>query len=138
MKFLKLAATITFFVSIIFASVIQGFAKGSCGSCGVPEELEKNAETLKAQFSLADRETLQTEQFVKTLCSKHDCGAFTEEQASLLLARTLEEKQRNDAWWFNLAGVLAGAAGVIISLLVYFQSKRQIEDRSGTKSKPAT
>jgi hypothetical protein len=109
-----------------FAWAWDGGGQG-CGSCtALPAELEKSANQLEKQFLQFDRKALLTEQFAKSLCSKHDCGEIDEEQASLLLERFFQERDRSEvegekenAWWLNLLSIAIAAAGVVIGGLAY-------------------
>jgi hypothetical protein len=89
------------------------------GCCFVPKELEENAKQLEKQFLQFDRKALLTEQFAQTLCSKHECGEIDEEQASLLLERFFQERDRGKAEWLNLLSIAIAAAGVLIGGLAY-------------------
>jgi hypothetical protein len=105
---------------------VGGSGQG-CGSCAaLPAELEESANQLEKQFLQFDRKALLTEQFAQTLCSKHECGEIDEEQASLLLERFFQERDRSDvegekqnAWWLNLLSIAIAAAGVLIGGLAY-------------------
>jgi hypothetical protein len=123
--------TVVVAVFLVLPNPSWAFTSGGqgCESCAVPKELEENAVALEKQFSLTDRKTLLTEQFAKTLCSKNDCGAIDEEQASLLLNRYFQEQDRaesehdkQNSWWFNILGIAIAAVGVVFAALAYRQS----------------
>ena len=104
---------------------------GCCGSDGgdVPKELELDARSLETQFLSVDRKTLRRQRFVKSLCSKYNCGDLDEDQASQLLDDLIKEDEKDDSWWFNfvaafsgIAGVIFGALGLILAWLAHEQS----------------
>ena len=102
-KFMK--KTILSFIAVLVVNTAAfawgtggGVSKGDGSGCCVilvPEELEASVIALEKQFELADRKTLLTEQFVGSLCTKHECGDLNVSQAGFLLNQFFAEKDRN-------------------------------------------
>jgi hypothetical protein len=127
------------------ASAWTGGGGQGCGSClTIPKDLEESAKQLEKQFLQFDRKSLLIEQFAGSLCLNHHCGEIDEEQASLLLERFFQERDRGEAWWLNLLSIAIAAAGVLIGGLAYRhgveaerQSVRNEVEIDHLKEKPA-
>jgi hypothetical protein len=110
---------------------VTGGGGSGCFACGVPPELEPDAKTLRDGFSRESVEDLLDQQILGSICTNHECGELTEDQASRLLDRSLTAAQQVSQWWNAFwswivagLGLVIAAGGLLISAIALRQSNR--------------
>ena len=147
----KLQSINSLFFALIFSAGFtsevaawDGGEGGEGGCCGYPQEVQADIDVLRESFRETAAQDLLDQQFVGRLCTNHDCGSLSEDQAGRFLdreraaaERRIDSRNKSVNLWIAIFGVLVAAGGFIVSVIALRQSARNERDIGRLQSKRA-